>query len=153
MKNKSNGFIQLEHDLMHTVAWQSLPAMAVCILIYIWSLHNGRNNGEIICSIRMLERRFGIGRRRAIDNLRVLENRGFLVSTRRGSFLVKTGSFIGRATTWRLTMESCNGKPATHEYRAWTPPNKGKINTSSTANIVPLNPPGASLKRVSQPRK
>ena len=92
------------------------------LLIYIWSKHNGRNNGEIGCGRREVQQRFGCGGHTAIKWLHGLRDKGFIVATVRGSFNQKTGG--GRTTRWRLTMEGkpSTREPPTREYLSWRPP-------------------------------
>jgi hypothetical protein len=121
MNGKSNGFIMLEHEMMRTPAWQSLSPAAVCLLLDLWRRFNGRNNGEISYSIRRAQHYLGCSPKFAVKLIAELQSKGFIVVTRKGSFQVKTGAFVGRASTWRLTMLPCNGQEATHDYREWRP--------------------------------
>jgi hypothetical protein len=118
----SKGFIKIDHTLMHTAAWRSLHATEVAILIDLWGRHNGRNNGEVAYGLNDAQRAGGCRRHTAIKRLRSLEDKGFVVATRRGSFAIKRGTFIGRTTTWRLTMEPCNGQTPSREYLGWAEP-------------------------------
>lgn len=116
---KSNGFIKIEHDLVRGEAWQSLSGGAGWVLFDLWARHNGFNNGAIAYSIREVQHRFRCARNTAIKWLRELEDKGFIVATRRGSFNHKHAPAADRATTWRLTMEPCNGELPTREYLLW----------------------------------
>lgn len=116
------GFLKIDHALMEAPAWQALSDGAGWLLIDLWGRYNGRNNGEIAYSLRETQKRFGWSPKRAVRLFAELEEKGFVVATRRGSFEVKTGAFIGRSTTWRLTMLPCDGSPATHDYRTWIAP-------------------------------
>lgn len=118
MKKKA-GYIKIDRELTRTLAWQALSMGAGWLLIDIWSKHNGFNNGEITYSVREAQRRLGCGRTQAVRFLRELEDKGFIVATRRGSLSWKTGQ--NRGTAWRLTMEPHKGKPATREYLTWQP--------------------------------
>jgi hypothetical protein len=114
-----NGFIKLEHDLMRTAAWQAMCPGEIALLVYIWSKHNGRNNGNIGCGRREVERRFGCSPITATKWLHGLRDKGFITATVRGSFNQKTGG--GRTTRWRLTMEKCDGAAPTKDYLRWRP--------------------------------
>lgn len=116
-----NGFIMISRDLMRTTAWQSLHPCAGWVLIDVWSRHNGKNNGKIIYTVNDAQRLVGCGRRQAIRFLHELEEKGFIVATKRGHFQIKSGSWKSRGTTWRLTMEPCNGQPPTRDYLQWSP--------------------------------
>ena len=102
---------------MHTAAWLALDPGELATLVFIWNRHNGRNNGEIGCGVRELEERFRCSRHTAIRWLGGLQDKGFIVATRRGSFNQKTGG--GRTTRWRLTTEKCDGHQPTRDYLKW----------------------------------
>jgi hypothetical protein len=112
-------FIKLDHEMMGSAAWQALSVGETALLIYIWGKHNGRNNGEIGCGRREVQRRFSCGEHTAIKWLHGLRDKGFIVATVRGSFNQKTGG--GRTTRWRLTMEKFEGKAPTSDYLEWRP--------------------------------
>jgi hypothetical protein len=114
---KMNGFIKLDHALMRTAAWQSLSGNERALLIYIWAKHTGKNNGNIGCGRREVQKEFGCGVHTAINWLHGLRDKGFIAATVRGSFNQKTGG--GRTTRWRLTMEKFDGEPPTREYLSW----------------------------------
>lgn len=120
-KKSKPGFVHIEPELMRSAAWLALSAGAGWLLIDIWSRHNGHNNGEIVYSQREAQRRFRCAPNTAVRWFAELQDKGFIVATKRGSFEIKDGAFAGRATTWRLTMLPANGKPATHDYRQWSP--------------------------------
>jgi hypothetical protein len=117
-----DGFNRLYHGIVDTEAFLFISnSGALPLLIYIWRRYNGRNNGRITFSQREAERRFGCSPKRAIRRFSELQEAGFIVAVRRGAFSQKTGVFAARATTWRLTMESCDGKPPTREYLRFKP--------------------------------
>lgn len=118
-KRATNGFIKIEHELMRCPAWLALSIASTVLLLEVWSKHNGRNNGEITYSCREARERFGFGLTRAVASFAELQDKGFIVAMRRGSFNTKTGEH--RGTSWRLTMEPFDGKPPTRDYLAWRP--------------------------------
>jgi hypothetical protein len=114
-----NGFIKLDWALMRTEAWQALSGNERALLIYIWAKHNGKNNGNIGCGRREVQKQFGCGEHTAVKWLRSLQEKGFIVATVRGSFNQKTGG--GRTTRWRLIMEKFDGDSPTREYKSCRP--------------------------------
>ena len=44
---KPESFIKLDHGLLASEAWQHLSPDATKVLLDIWKLHNGINNGSI----------------------------------------------------------------------------------------------------------
>lgn len=120
---RENGFILIERDMIRSVAWQSLSPKAGWVLIDMWSRHNGKNNGAIPYGLGDAQKLLGCGRSTAVGLLHELEDKGFIVAVRRGSFNVKSGK--ARRTVWRLTMEPYEVKgrkhQPTHEYLSWIP--------------------------------
>jgi hypothetical protein len=118
-KGRSKGgqpFLKLEKWIFQHPAFRALRPNARALLLELISRHNGRNNGAI-----------GLGEREAAAALQLtdrgavrrafseLQERGFIVCTRRGGFNRKAGP--NRASEWRLTFEPTpDGQPATKEF-------------------------------------
>jgi DNA-binding MarR family transcriptional regulator len=117
MTKKTSGFIKLDHEMMRSAAWRALSPGETALLLYIWSKHNGKNNGEIGCGRREIQQRFGCNEHTALKWLHGLRDKGFIAITVRGSFNQKTSG--GRTTRWRLTMEKCDGDAPTRDYLSW----------------------------------
>jgi hypothetical protein len=114
-------FIKFQHEILDTDAWIFVSRSgAVSVLLEIWRRHNGRNNGRIAYSQREAMRKFRCSPKRVVRWFCDLQEAGFLVVVQRGSFSQKTGAPGDRATTWRLTMEPCEGAPATRDYLNFT---------------------------------
>jgi hypothetical protein len=129
IRTKKTSFIKLDHEMMRSAAWHALSPGETALLIYIWGKHNGRNNGEIGCGRREVQRRFGCGEHTALKWLHGLRDKGFIIATVRGSFNQKTGG--GRTTRWRLTMEKCEGNAPTKDYLEWRPAGKQNLNAGA----------------------
>ena len=121
MKPKDKTFVRLWHKLLDSPAWRTAPLGVRCLVLEIWRRHTGANNGLIPYSRREAEADLGCGSHQAVRYLAEAQERGFIVATKRGSFDWKNGARAARATTWRLTMEACNGRVATDEWADWTP--------------------------------
>lgn len=115
----SQKHIRLYNWVMDTPAWSSLPMGARCLLLEVWRRNNGLNNGQISYSQREAVKALGCGFGSAARWFTELQEKGFLVAERRGSFNWKHGANEGRATVWRLTMEPCKGERATKEFASW----------------------------------
>ena len=115
---------------MDTPAWRSLSLGARCLLLEVWRRHNGTNNGQISMSVREAAALLGCSKKMPSRWFAELREKGFLEPTRLGSFAWKGGAMNGRATTWRLTMEPCNGERPTKEFASWRP--------SAKKSAVPL---------------
>jgi hypothetical protein len=98
-------------------AWKSLGAIPRAVYLDIAKRYFGTNNGRIGYSIRCAVAELHIGiatAKRALDDL---QDRGFIVATKRGSFNVK----VRLASEWRLTQYPCNNDLATKDFMTWTP--------------------------------
>ncbi len=108
------GYTKPWHDMQRTPAWHSIMISgSVRLLLEIWLRHNGRNNGQIPYSVREAVQYFECSPKKAVRWFSELQELGFVVATKRGSFQQKTGAFAARATTWQLTMEPCKGEKPT----------------------------------------
>lgn len=130
--------IQLYAWMMDSPAWRSLSLGARSLLLEVWYRHNGQNNGQISMSVREAARLLNCGRNTPMKLFDELQEKGFLEATKRGSFDWKVArdhpTNKGRATTWRLTMERCNGDPATKEFMRWRPEKKQSAVTPAVTN-------------------
>jgi hypothetical protein len=109
-------FVMLPWWIFDSPAYRSLHPVARALLWEIIRRHNGANNGSI-----------GLGQREAATACRVkradtvaryfaeLEDKGFIVATRRGGFNMKDPN-TRRATEWRLTWFDAPGLRPTKEF-------------------------------------
>jgi hypothetical protein len=106
------GFIMLPRALVRGETWRQLSPGAVVILIDMWSLHNGVNNGAIRYGIRQAMAANKCSRSTAIRKLHELEAAEMIEAVERGGFRWKTGAREGRATTWRIIPQQTRSKGA-----------------------------------------
>lgn len=108
--------VRLHETLLRTDAWNALSSVAKVMLIELMRLHNGRNNGDIVLSVRAAAARVGCAINTAHRALKDLQEKGFLKLVSRGYF----GLGEREATTWRLTMlgTPSNRRP-TAEFMSW----------------------------------
>jgi hypothetical protein len=110
-------FVKLQHYLLKSRAWRSMPAGAKALLLEVWARHNGSNNGEISFACSEAPKLVvGMCARSAARYFDILVDRGFLVVVRESSFDRKK-----IARTWRLTGEPAGGEPATKDFMRWRP--------------------------------
>lgn len=111
--------VRLHHWMMNTAAWQSLDAIEQSFYVQIARRYNGTNNGRIAFGCRDAEKALKVGRRTALRARAVLQDRGFIVATRTGTFSLK----VRHSTEWRLTEFRCDvtGAPATTDFMHWQP--------------------------------
>ncbi len=127
---------------MSSDAWQSLSPDATKVLLDLWRRHNGTNNGEIAYSRRealeCLSRAHGckVSTRRPNAALKEIQDKGFAVVTKAGSFNIKTKL----SRTWRLTAEKVGNDPATRDFRGWQIQNTGTATVPDGDQDGPCDP-------------
>ena len=114
-------YIKLHRGITKTAAWRSLSPEARSTLIQIWEKHNGSNNGEISYSYRQAKEEVHCGNTKISRAFKELQDKGFLIERRKGSFHQKTDGGARRASEWELTAEPCDGQPAKLNYRSYKP--------------------------------
>lgn len=112
-------FVKLEHWMLKTPAWQSLPPAPRALYLELAQRYNGSNNGEISMSVRESARLLHVAKDTATKAFRELEYKGFIKCNQCGSFNWKAG----KATTWILTEHALPGEFATKEFASWRPEN------------------------------
>ena len=114
--------VRLHYWMMRSPAWADLSPAARALLIELYALYNGVNNGELFLSIRSAARRLSIAGNTAGKAFRELEAHGFIRAARRGAFHLK----IRHATSWVLTEFEFAGKLATRDFMRWESPDKNQ---------------------------
>jgi hypothetical protein len=118
-KGRSKGgqpFLKLEKWIFQHPAFRALTLTARALLLELIARHNGSNNGCIGLGEREAAAALQLSDRAAVRRaFAELQERGFIVCTRRGGFNRKAGP--NRASEWRLTFEPTpDGQPATKEF-------------------------------------
>lgn len=114
-------FVGLKHWLFDSPAWHSLPCNARALYLQLARRYNGRNNGRISYSVRQASQDLNIGKATALRAFQALQDRRFIVCTKKGAFSWK---IVNEASEWRLT-EHPNDFPPEHASKAfmrWRPP-------------------------------
>ena len=121
-RSKSHGkFIMLMDYTTKCDAWRGLKPSAISVYLLIAQRFNGANNGSIGLSVRDAARLAHVAPGTAQKSFEALQERGFIKCRKKGAFSVKSR----HATEWELTCWPLRvGKPATHDYRNWEPPEK-----------------------------
>ena len=115
-KKGGSKFIQLEHWIYDSPAYQSLKPGPRAIYVELKRQFNGHNNGDIFLSQRVAGKALNVGRDTVGKYLVELEAKGFIVKTM-GHYLGPEG--VGQAAKWALTELSMNGNSATKEFMNW----------------------------------
>ena len=130
-RSKNEPFVKLHRGVTSSEAWKSLTCEARCLLIEIWSRHNGQNNGRIPLSHKEARKSLRVGSRKVAAAFRDLQDRGFIIPREKGSFDWKVAAGQGKATEWEITTEPCDRQPPKATYRDW--PKKKNTGTSVVA--------------------
>jgi hypothetical protein len=148
-------YVSLRYWLIRSAAWKSLPGLARALYVEIAERYNGRNNGRISYSVREGAEALHISKSTSKQLLDVLQDRGFIVRTKKGAFSMKA---VRDASEWRLT-EYDNDTPPGHaskEFMRWQPqepdwneqPKKTRF-AQGTRTVRPGYPYGSATSTVS----
>lgn len=110
--------IRLYASIMASEAWQHLSGNAVKVLLALVSRDDGTRNGAIGFSYREAGIASGVSDRTAWRCLLELQDKGFIVCTRKGAFNTK----VLHSTLWRYTWAPWpKGRPAapTRDFENW----------------------------------
>jgi hypothetical protein len=120
-KKKEARHLRLYHWFLRSGAWQSLSPNARALYVEMVARYNGSNNGRIHMSVREGADLLRIGKNAAATALVQLQERGFIVVTRRGGFNLRHRDQM--ATEWRLTEFCCDltNSFATKDFMKWVP--------------------------------
>jgi hypothetical protein len=108
--------VRLHRWMLSSPAHRSLSPAARALLVELYDLYNGQNNGEIFLSQREAARRLGVGKNLAGKAVGELKDRGFIRIQQQGSFKWK----IRHATQWILTEYPYAGQLATKDFMRWS---------------------------------
>ena len=107
-KEKYNGFIRLEHDLVRSEVWAGLSANATRLLIGIWDQDNGHNNGYLPYGTEQAMRLLRCSTSTAKRTFAELKDAGLIMAVKKGSFARKDQARRGEVTEWRITALKSN---------------------------------------------
>ena len=122
-------------------AYRDLPCQARSLLIELYRLYNGENNGALFMSCRGAADLLNVSKNLPTKLFRELVEKGFIKVGRAASFNLKTKE----ATTWILTEFPVNGQLAGKDFMRWQP--KAEIQ-----NTVPLGGTDSTSRRDREPR-
>ena len=114
-------YVPIPYLMAHSPAWRSLGGSAIKVWIELRSRFNGHNNGKLSLGLDEAARLLSMSKATAHRALLELEEKGFLMMTKRGVW-------HGRmATEWAVTDRSQNGQLPTRAWRQWRPTKTRKI--------------------------
>ncbi len=130
----AGGHVRLYHWLLATPAWRSLSCEARAVLVELYALYNGSNNGGLFLSVREAAKRVGIGKTTAARALDQLADRGFIRRHVQGGFSHK----IRHATQWVLTEFPHGCQLPTKDFAHWKAASENQNTVLPEGQMVPL---------------
>ena len=132
-RNDTEQYMGISYVMANSPAFRSLSGAALKVWVELRSRFNGRNNGRITLSWDEAARLLHMGKSTIGRALEELEEKGFIVMTRRGHW-------YGRmATEWAVTDRHLDGHLPTNAWKNWRAPPKSK-NRSSVPRRTILTP-------------
>jgi hypothetical protein len=116
-KRKGEKHVRLHRWLLNSQAWIQLSPPARSLLVELYDLYDGENNGELFMSVREASWRIGISVNPARKAIAELREKGFIRPHQRGAFTYKER----HATNWVLTEFSFAGALPTRDFMRWQP--------------------------------
>lgn len=111
----SNKHVRFHQWMMMSPAFNELDAFEVRLLLELYSLFNGSNNGELFLSCREAARRCHMGKTKASDSFRRLIQLGFI--RRRADEPERYN--LKEANHWILTEFDFGNIAATKDFMNW----------------------------------
>ena len=123
-------------------AFRSLDPFEVRLLLELYCLFHGKNNGYLYLSVREAAKRCNMGKDKAAASFKILQDRGFIRSR-----ADEPVNFVLReARCWILTEHEFAGRSPTKEFMSWRPkfgttrPKKGTRRTGSDKFSETMSP-------------
>ena len=98
----SNQFIRLSHSLVDSEAFAAASNGARGLLIFLGRRYNGRNNGNISCSVREAAIWLHCSKSSVGRYFIELQQLDLIEAVNKGRFAIRVGDGRRVATTWRL---------------------------------------------------
>jgi hypothetical protein len=117
-RDRQERYVKLRYWLLNSQAWNSMSGNARALYVELAQRYNGSNNGRIPYSVREAMMALGVSKGQAKYLFDMLLDRGFIISTSKGAFSLKTER---NATEWRLTENASDYPPAyaTKDFMRW----------------------------------
>ncbi len=132
-RNDSEQYVKLSYRMLRSDAWRSLGGPAVRVYFELRTRYMGRNNGQLTLSLDEGARLLELGKATVGRALTELEEKGFIVMTKRGQWLGR------QATEYAITDKPLNGLPATNAWKHWRP-EKQILGAETDQSEVPTGP-------------
>lgn len=118
-RQKLTNFLALERYLLQSPAWRCLDPVARAAYVKIAQAYDGKNNGRIVLSARMLADGLGVSKDTAARKLRFLQEHGFIELVKHAAFNMKQR----HCAEYRLTAFRCDVTSAmpSKAFMRWQP--------------------------------
>jgi biotin operon repressor len=119
LKGRSEGksqYFALSYRMLHSEAWRTLGGAAIKVYGELRSRFNGFNNGKLFLSLEEAAGLLELGKATVMRAFTELEEKGFIVRTRRGSWYGR------QASEWAVTDQELGGQQPTNAWKHWRPP-------------------------------
>jgi len=141
-KKRTEPFILIDSEILNSSAYLDLSFSARSMLVEVLNFHNGRNNGSIWITKKVLEER-GFSRNTATKALKELRVHGFLYMTKKGGNIA--GGCSWHAITW-LRINRAEGQRLENyipkAYKNWKPKeinDRSEFSTALTQKVGLIN--------------
>lgn len=115
-RSKGDGqYAAITYEMLQSMAWRSLSGAAVKVWLELRTRFHGANNGSLVFSMDEAARLIGLGKSTVQRALIELQEKGFIICTRRGQWYGR------RASIWATTDKSIGGTPPTNAWKTWRP--------------------------------
>lgn len=128
-----NKHVRLNHWMMNSDAWRHLQVGPRQLLVEMYRLFDGTNNGRLFLSVRDAAKRLNVSPNTVMPWFHALIEKGFIVASQRGAFSLKKR----HATSWILTEFSVGDALPTRDFMRWKAPidNQKPVSETDTNGI------------------
>jgi biotin operon repressor len=135
-------YAPLPYAMLQSPAWRSLSGAAVKVYLEVRCRFHGANNGNLSLSLDQAADLLGLGKATVHCAFKELQDKGFVVCTRRGQW-------YGRlASLWAVTDKGIGESLPTNAWRRWQPGVSVLRPTIKTENGSNTDPSGHSYGRI-----
>lgn len=115
-RSESEQYVKFGYPFLRSAVFRSLSGAAVKVFLELRTRFHGNNNGQMALSLEQAATLLGMGKATVGRALAELQEKGFVVCTKRGHWYGR------QASTWAVTLESIGGAVPTHDWKRWQPP-------------------------------
>src|SRR5260370_20489491 len=130
-------YAPLPYAMLQRPAWRALSGAAVKVFLEVRCRFHGANNGSLSLSLEQAADLLGLGKATVHCAFKELQEKGFVVCTRRGQWYGR------QASLWAVTDRGVGGALPTNAWRRWQPgasvlgPTEKTENSSNTYPSAP----------------